>query len=79
LYWIEGTQRPIIVMKFCSGGGLSVIVWEKQTNKHISIYFSFSQLFKLTHTHTKSHINSLGIAFFFSHICVIDILIYWYW
>jgi serine/threonine protein kinase len=48
---IEETQ-PIIVMEYCSGG-LSVNMREKQTNKHISIYFSFSIIQIDTHNHTQ--------------------------
>jgi serine/threonine protein kinase len=46
---IEGTQ-PIIVMEYCSGG---LSINERETNKHISIYFSFSIIQIDTHNHTQ--------------------------
>jgi serine/threonine protein kinase len=65
---IEGTQ-PIIVMEYCSGG-LSINMREKQTNKHISIYFSFSQIFKLIHTITHKLIENTDciVSFFFTFV-----------
>jgi serine/threonine protein kinase len=62
---IEGTQ-PIIVMEYCSGG-LSVNMREKQTNKHTSIYFSLSQLFKLAHTNSLRILIVLFLSL--SHLC----------
>jgi hypothetical protein len=51
--WIEGTQRPVIVMEYCSGGGLSVNS-EKNKQTSTSQLISLSQLFKLTHTHNHT-------------------------
>jgi serine/threonine protein kinase len=52
---IEGTQ-PIIVMEYCPGGlSLNMRETNKQTNKHISIYFSFSVIQIDTHNHTQIH------------------------
>jgi serine/threonine protein kinase len=69
--FIEGTQ-PIIVMEYCSGG-LSVNEKQtnKQTNKHITIYFSLSIIQIDTHNHIQIYIENTHciVSFFLTFVC----------